>query len=164
MLLRAAATPLPRSYARHTLAPLHLLLDARAGKAGATEDKYLLMSLDNRHVFFGIEKGRAGYIRVSRSSNQQAFEATNMVTSGLMVFKHPSGPMADHGGIYSSQGYGHYVLIGKCGAFPEDAWVQSCIAAYRASGGEAKAAAAVQADKAWREARAGGGGGGGGAR
>jgi uncharacterized membrane protein YgcG len=147
----------------HTLALL-CSLHVRAGKAGATEDKYLLMSLDNGRVFFGItDKRRTGSICASRSFNQQAFADSNMATSSLVVYKHPSGPMATHGSIYSSsQGYGHYVLIGMCGAFPEAAWVQGCTADYSAGGGKSKAEAAVLADKAWREARAGGGGGGGG--
>jgi hypothetical protein len=156
---------LSRTLHAHALALLctpHVRAGKAGGAAGATEDKYLLMSLDNGRVFFGITyTPRTGYICASRSSNQQAFADCNMATSSLYVFKHPSGPMATHGSIYSSQGYGIYVLIGKCGAFPEAAWVQGCIAAYSAGGGKAKAEAAVLADKAWWEARAGGGGGGG---
>jgi hypothetical protein len=136
---------------------------ARAGKAGATEDKFLLISLRTEHVFSGIRSTShnpgLGYVTIARISNQKAFADSGMNVANINVCKAPTGPMAESGTFYTSD-YGRFELIGKCGAFPEEGWEQGCIAAYRARGGAAKAAAVMQAQEEWVQEKKGGGGSG----
>ena len=83
-----------------------------------------------------------------------------MGVSMIHICKAPTGPMAESGTFYISSGYGCFELIGECGAFPEEGWEQSRIAAYRARGGAANAAAVMQAQEEWMQMKKGGGGGG----
>lgn len=69
--------------------------------------------------------------------------------------------MSESGTFYISTDSGRFELIGKCGAFPEEGWEQSRIAAHRALDGAAKAAAVMQAQEEWVREKAGGGGSGG---
>jgi hypothetical protein len=134
---------------------------ARAGKAGATENKFLLISLTHGRVFSGIRHtSRLDYVTIGRISNQKAFADSDMGVSMIHVCKAPTGPMAESGTFYISSDYGRFELIGECGAFPEEGWVQSLIAAYRARDGAAKAAAVMQAQEKWVQMKKGGGGSG----